>query len=318
MENFSILKVRTLDIKDAEQYINDYFICLIDGNHAFKFDDEWTVITEDVLKRVFFNKLSSELNLYYFHTNPRFLAPVKDKTKPQFYDNKINFDYNKNTLPIHYKFLVDEFIYKKVNINHKPNDLFKLYQEFGGLLKKTEFIKCLSDAEIHATKISTNLYKLSHELLYEIAIKNEWIHKSKYEVEIDNLKNKLVQKDEEIDNLVNKLVNKEEYAQQIEREIMCMKSTENIKNKLVCGSCKNVLIDNHETVNIPFKNEADNEDCIKIIKSSKQNEENEEDEEKEKDDEDVKKDEEEDDKEEEINDLDNDSVSVEHGGKVVY
>jgi hypothetical protein len=232
MDNFSIEQIRKLAPGDAINYIDEYFICLSDGNHAFKYDGEWTIITEDVLKRVYFNRLNNDLNQYYFYYNTRILTPVKDKTKQQFYDDKINFDYKKDTLPTHYKFLVDEFINKKQDIHQKPNDLFKMYQEYGGLLKKTEFIQCLTAVEINPIKNSTNVYKIPFNTLYEIAIKNEWIFKNKYEIEIEKLNALILEKDQKYNELLEQYeieknkevviyeeVEEEEVEEEIEEEV---------------------------------------------------------------------------------------------------
>jgi hypothetical protein len=65
-ENFSLVKVNNLCVTDAQEYLTKYFIPLSDGNHAFYLDGKHTIVDQKVIKHTYFNRMSKELNDFYF------------------------------------------------------------------------------------------------------------------------------------------------------------------------------------------------------------------------------------------------------------
>ena len=202
--DFSLAYCKSLKFKDAVQYIEEFFIPLDDGNHAFKNGDKWELRSEDVIRRVFFNRLSASLNEYYFKEYDRVLKVVNDCTKPLFFDNCINFDYKHIKLPLEYQFIVDDFINNKIGLNHKPKDLYELFQKYNTNnieLNKNDFISSLTKAGINRMKSGTTFYKISYEDLFEIGLKNEWYFKDVRDIEIEYLKKQIDGLKDEVDKL---------------------------------------------------------------------------------------------------------------------
>jgi hypothetical protein len=66
IENFSLDKIENLSQNDAKEYLTKYFIPLTDGNHAFYHNGEFEILETKVVKSTYFNRMSKELNEYYF------------------------------------------------------------------------------------------------------------------------------------------------------------------------------------------------------------------------------------------------------------
>lgn len=212
MKMFSVSHCKSLSFKEQIEYIEEFFIPLSDGNHAVKENDKYVIITDDILKRVYFGRLSSLLNQYYFNEYDKILTPIYDETKPQFYDSYINLSYNEKILPPHIQFLVDEFINKNQGLNHKPKDLYDLYVRYvkDEPLNKNSFMNELSNLKINTIKSGTNIYKLSYEDLFNIGLNNKWYFKDTKDVEIDNLKKEVERLNSITEKLQNHINNLEE------------------------------------------------------------------------------------------------------------
>ena len=66
MENFSLQHIRTLNLENAKTYISKYFTLLSDGSSLFLTDNKQTTLSKKLTKHVYFNRMSKELNDYYF------------------------------------------------------------------------------------------------------------------------------------------------------------------------------------------------------------------------------------------------------------
>jgi hypothetical protein len=200
--NFSLAHCKSLSFQKSIEYIGDYFIPLDDGTHAFLSDNKWTIKTDDIVKRVYFNRLSPLLSQYYFTEYDRVLTPIYDKSKPLFYLDYINFDYVEIKHKLHEMFLIDEYINKKLDMSIKPKDLYEQYAKYcgdkDGILNKTNFTNSLNDLGIKAMKCGTNVYKFSFNELFEIGLNNKFYYLDKKDVEINCLK-------KEVDELKIKL-----------------------------------------------------------------------------------------------------------------
>ena len=87
MENFNLKKVKDLNSNQAKEYITLYFKPLTDGNHA-KYEDGKYVIKEDKeIKKSYFNRMSKELNNFYFREYDDLKTVVHMLNKPTFYDD---------------------------------------------------------------------------------------------------------------------------------------------------------------------------------------------------------------------------------------
>lgn len=105
MENFNLKKLKTLNPSDAKEYIIKYFVPLTDGNHA-KYEDGRYIIKEKTeIKESYFNRISKELNNYYFKEYDELKSVVYLLNKPLFFDDKINlcprrkYEFNKDYKP---------------------------------------------------------------------------------------------------------------------------------------------------------------------------------------------------------------------------
>ena len=197
---FSVAHCKSLKIRDAIDYIEEHFIPLDNGKHAFKYNGVWKIKEFYEIQSVYFNRLPAFLNDYYFKEYDRILTPVWDKTKPQFYDNYINFDFAPIKLSPHFAFIVDEYINRNLGMNIKPKDLHTQYEKYFNekntdktikLLTKNEFIDALKTVDIKSMKSGTLIYKYDFEELFEIGLNSKWYYHDLKDAEITRLKNDL-------------------------------------------------------------------------------------------------------------------------------
>jgi len=66
MENFKLNKVNDLSPTEAKVYISRYFYPLTNGDHAMRINDKFEIIDKSVIKDTYFNRMSKELQNYYF------------------------------------------------------------------------------------------------------------------------------------------------------------------------------------------------------------------------------------------------------------
>ena len=66
MEKFSLQYIRTLNFENAKIYLSTYFTLLSDGSSLFLIDNKQLSISKKITKHVYFNRMSKELNDYYF------------------------------------------------------------------------------------------------------------------------------------------------------------------------------------------------------------------------------------------------------------
>ena len=85
MENFNLDKVKNLSQVDAKTYITKYFIPLTDGNHAMLEDGVYVVHDDTEIKKTYFNRMSKELQNYYFKEFTQIKKVVYALNKPQFF-----------------------------------------------------------------------------------------------------------------------------------------------------------------------------------------------------------------------------------------
>ena len=88
--NFDLAKLKVLSPIDAKKYIDDYFIPLTDGNHAFYRDGNYDILDDSVLKRTYFKRMNGDLNKYYFTEKIDLRTITYDINKPQLYDSYLN------------------------------------------------------------------------------------------------------------------------------------------------------------------------------------------------------------------------------------
>ena len=88
--NFKLTKIAELNISDAKKYIDNFIIPLDDGTHAIHNNNVYKVIKDDVLKRTYFKRMSSELHKYYFSEKKDIRTITYDVNKPVLYDDKLN------------------------------------------------------------------------------------------------------------------------------------------------------------------------------------------------------------------------------------
>ena len=93
-EKFSLSKLRALSTEstiNSKKYINDYFIPLTNGNHAFmNKDGKYEIISHEILNRVYINRFPKPLKAYYNHELDEVLTPVFKLNKPVKYEDNLN------------------------------------------------------------------------------------------------------------------------------------------------------------------------------------------------------------------------------------
>ena len=89
-----------------------------------------------------------------------------------------------NRLDSSYVFLKDEYVLKNLELKHKITQVYTDYKNYcntNGIVyihNKIDFNKKLEDIGINFNiKDGYKIYKVSHEILQQIATKNKWLHK---------------------------------------------------------------------------------------------------------------------------------------------
>ena len=88
--NFCLNHIKTLSPNDARRYIDQYFIPLTDGTHAFYINGKYDVLDDSVIRKTYFKRMSDELNKHYFHDKTDLKTITYDINKPVIYDNYLN------------------------------------------------------------------------------------------------------------------------------------------------------------------------------------------------------------------------------------
>ena len=90
MENFNLDTVKNLSQVEAKAYVTKFFVPLTDGNHAMLKDGKYVIKDDTEIKKTYFNRMSKELQKYYFTEFTQIKTVVYELKKPRFYDDKIN------------------------------------------------------------------------------------------------------------------------------------------------------------------------------------------------------------------------------------
>jgi hypothetical protein len=91
-KNFDLDLIKSLSQNDAKEYLTKYFIPLTDGRHAFYFNGEYKIKETKEIKETYFNRISKELNNYYFKEFTKLKTIGYKLNAPLFFgDNFINF-----------------------------------------------------------------------------------------------------------------------------------------------------------------------------------------------------------------------------------
>lgn len=91
-EDFNLEKIKDMSPTDAKAYIDKYFFILSNGKHAFyNFKNKQYEISEQsVIRSLYFNRMSSELDKYYFKEKTNIKQITYDIHKPELYETYLN------------------------------------------------------------------------------------------------------------------------------------------------------------------------------------------------------------------------------------
>jgi hypothetical protein len=114
MENFDFNKMKTLNFAQQKEYITKYFIPLTSASHCMLQDGKYEILTDEVIKKVYFNRFDKKIRDFYFQEHTDIKVPVYEINQPVMYGNKLNLC---PPLPNHkpYKEFSDD-IKKKVEV----------------------------------------------------------------------------------------------------------------------------------------------------------------------------------------------------------
>lgn len=91
MENFDLAEIKNLSWENAKLYVTKYFVPLTNGSHAMLVDGEYQIVDDAIIKKTYFNRMSKELNKYYFHEYNQIKVVDYKLNEPMFFGkNKIN------------------------------------------------------------------------------------------------------------------------------------------------------------------------------------------------------------------------------------
>ena len=145
-----------------------------------------------------------------------------------------------------YEFIKEQFILKKIDLNHKPKELYELYKQFCNMksyksIDKYSFSEKLENVGITFIKtLGTNYLKYSVNNLIDIANKNKWLHeldetKDNYD-DIDDVANHdniIESKNNEIKNLSDALLESKKEIEELKKLLEEKKVNKKVFKKIV-------------------------------------------------------------------------------------
>lgn len=90
MEEFSLAQVQLYNLTDAQNYISKYFIPLQSGSHAVYMNGKFAIMEQRLVKSTFFNRMSNEINDWYFKKYLTLRTITYELNKEMVYENKLN------------------------------------------------------------------------------------------------------------------------------------------------------------------------------------------------------------------------------------
>jgi hypothetical protein len=88
--NFCLNHIKTLSPIDARRYIDEYFIPLTSGDHAFYINGKYEIYDDSVVNKTYFKRMTSEIKKYYFEEKTDLRTITYDINKPVLYDTSLN------------------------------------------------------------------------------------------------------------------------------------------------------------------------------------------------------------------------------------
>ena len=90
MEEFSLAQVQLYNLTDAQNYISKYFVPLQSGSHAVYMNGKFVIMEGRLVKSTFFNRMSNEINDWYFKKYLTLRTITYELNKEMLYENKLN------------------------------------------------------------------------------------------------------------------------------------------------------------------------------------------------------------------------------------
>ena len=113
-QTFHFKQLELLNFQEQKQYFIKYFVPLSNGSHCMLRDEQYEIITDEVLNKVYLKRCGRKIKEFYTEEFKEIKSPVYNLNKPVFYDDKINLC---PRLPISKPFKnFDESIKNKVNL----------------------------------------------------------------------------------------------------------------------------------------------------------------------------------------------------------
>lgn len=151
---FNLDNIKTLSQNDAIEYIKKFFIPLTNGDHAMlKQNGKYEIVKDEVIKKTFFKRMSSELNDFYFKQYTSLKTPTYEFGKEKIIGDYLNLcpnlkaqykhkfeDYDedtKNKVQIMLNFI------KEVLANNNENSYDYLIKWIANMLKGNKNDSCL-------------------------------------------------------------------------------------------------------------------------------------------------------------------------------
>ena len=89
-KEFSFIKLEKKNLESQKEYIKQYFVPLKNGDHAVFIDGDFTIMTQGDVSKTYFNRMSSELNNWYFKKFNELRSVVYEVGQDRFYGDKLN------------------------------------------------------------------------------------------------------------------------------------------------------------------------------------------------------------------------------------
>lgn len=104
------------DYIECTDYIQKYFYPCTNGMHFMLVDNDFQCLTEEVVKKVYMNRLPKEISNWYFKKNTNLYTIINDVNKPRVEGNNLN--------------MFKGFKHKRKAFSEYSNDLKKRVKQF--------------------------------------------------------------------------------------------------------------------------------------------------------------------------------------------
>jgi len=252
-EVFNLYKLKELSPNDSKAYITKFFVPLSNGTHAMLINGVYIIKEEQEVKRTYFNRMSKELQNYYFKEFSEIKTVCYEPNKETFFEDFINlcpqmkYSFNENYITKEKTEIKMNYILKfmkEILCSDKQDSYDFLLKWLSNMIKGNKNNSCLYMKGVQGVGKSSLYYFLSNHVLGKnlcletgsdpIRTKFNEILGGKLLVNIEELENFSRNEWESISSTLKRMIT----SNNITLQNKCTKAyeTTNINNYILCSN----------------------------------------------------------------------------------